>query len=911
MRLSGVAAVLLVGVACSSLEESRPAEGVGSLRQALIAQPLRQLGDPVRDRVPDAMPQAVSCNASKQCLVAWLQRAEGVEQVVQSISLPVRVLLVQRFDASGPIDARPTPIAQGVDLGGARVGMGPAGELLIAWVEDYRVFAQRFASDGLTPIDTEPVALTSQGNAFESYRLVDVVHTEGTYAVFLEDEDGWLGLVRLRDGQLLADSARDAFYIRQGQVARGPGTEVGMTNGRMFRRLDIATGQFLDQSNVLFSHQREGQSAGLTYNGTDYVVAWPADNKIYANLISNEGVVSEPGHDLVPAGHEVAAGPSIAYPMKLFFDGTHTVAFYQYTHPGPLGSLALGEHGERANGDLASAWDQVVVDGRVGEGQVTFLSADAGFVSYRTESLTDGEVTRATGGFLTASSSGKPAVGEQRLLGSQTRGQLSSTSASNGRDFLVAYRDSAEEVHVRVVDGGTGKPIGAALSVGVYPTGVNDAFNLTWTGKVYLLQVGKALHPVACDGTVVGPARQVPENASVACNGDLCALAYDTGDQLVVARMDATDGHLLDAPQLVAATGVGSGIAVAANTSPAAEARTFLVAWSTPFSSIRGAFVSAASGAVSASQELMKTSIALVAVSAATDGNDFMVAGGGKAVVVSADSQSTVPDAPTLSAHPLWHDGARYGGFQYEQQVERIHFLAPNGAREQMEQGAFDSQPLAALESAAGTRFGRSLVTEHAFDPAEQAYVIAGRLLDSETTPALPQRPGSPCSFTGLGGGAGGAGAGGESVEGGEGGTAPNPNGGTTSAGTSSGGISAGASSGGTTSGGTTSGGIGAQPSDPSAAGQGGATTELPSAGTSNGGRAPDFNSAGIGGQPAPEETAGAGETASPRATPADSGCSCTLPVGTGDSPLPLVATALLVLLQRRRRALWRLAGTS
>ncbi len=854
-----------------------------------MAQPLRQLGEPLRDRVPDALPEAVGCNASGQCLVVWMQRAEGVQQVVESTQGTVLVLLAQRFDASGPVDARPSPLANGISLEDARVGVGPAGEFLVAWAKDYQVFAQRIAADGSGPVDAEPVALTSAGNALENYRPVEVVHAEGTYAVFLEDDEGLLGLARLRAGQLLAEPARDEFYIWQGQVARGPGTEVGMVNGRTFRRLDVATGSFLDHADISFSQRREGQSAGLTYNGTDYVVAWPAsDGKIYANLIGRNGDVSEPGDDLVPAGHVVGEGASIPYPLKLFFDGTHSVAFYQYTHPGPLGSLALDEQGARANGNVASAWDQVVVDGRVGADQTTFLSEHAGFVSYRAQPIAQEEDARATGRFLTASASGKPAVGAPRQLGTQTRGQLASASASNGRDFLVAYRDSAADVHVRVVDGGTGKPVGAATSAGAYPTNSYDALTLIWTGKVYLLQVGEAFRVVSCDGTRVGPERHFPGNASVACNGEVCALAYDTGTQLVVGRVDAANGHLLDTLQPVATTGFGSFFAVAANTSPAAEERTFLVAWSTPLATVRGSFVSAASGAVTASQELMKTPFALGAVSVATDGNDFMVSNRDLAVVVSAELQSTVSGAQTLSGRLLWHDGARYAGLRNEY-LDRIYFLAPDGARELMEQEDFDAQPLAVLESAAGTRFGRSLVTEHRFDSAEQAYVIAGRLLDSEGTAALPQRPDSPCNFTGDGGasgeGAGGSsGAGGENVEGGEGGIAPTPHGGTTSAGTA----------------GTA--GTSMQPSEPSSEGQAGAATDLPAAGTNSGGRAPGVDSAGKASAPEPGGAAGANDAQSPAPpNPAD-GCGCSVPTDSNHAGLSLVATALLVLLQRRRR---------
>jgi hypothetical protein len=799
----------------------------------------------------------VACNAGGVCLAAWVQNFGSAPYLV-----------ARRFNQSGPVDDLTIVLAGPNPVGGIAVAARATGDFMIGWkaVVGDRIELVRVNATTGAVIDNPPLAITDT-----SQMLARIVGVDDTYVVFYVDFNATNGFKATR---VQAGVVRDAPGIALGPYgtstfgyAAGPG-QVAIANAAGMVRLSLTTGTVLDAAPIAYSKYAvvadSGTFPAVVFDGSNYIAIWYYDDRMLALRVrASDGAVLDPPDEFNErtGAHVIATGYG-ARPAA-FFDGVNVIAIW--TMSTSLVGVRVNTSGTRVQGEPTTSYEfpvatsvstLVLSDFRGGFGLAAWTRGFDGVV----------------GVSLSGAAGAVPSVAPVSISFGGVEHDGPSV-ASNGRDFLLSYRDyRADAIRAVVVDGSSGAA-SPPIYVGPFNSNVAylDGTKAAWTGSAYLVtwRDGNSLfmRTISCGGQVQGTAPIVVgtmtgEHAT-ACNGERCAIVWS--DPMIAARRLNADGTFIDAAPIVvsAVSDVMRGPVIAVDTQPPAAMRTFLIAW-WEGGQVVARRLRAELGAVTAS-----TTVAAVAYSngvdlrVTSDARQFFLSwyDGGDGTLGSARVRGTAVDAlsglPTLAAPielgagglgSLTFDGSSFVAFWYVGQELRAGRVSPTGTKLDGEGVVVDVSTTLLSHAAGGAPFGRTLTAFRVQDVPSFSQLYGGRFIDNELGPGVSGRaPACGAGGTGGGGGGGRGGASGASGVGGAGGV-----GGTGGAGT--GGIAGAAGgnlgSGGAGAGGASGGGgtLGRGGAGGGVGGMGGAGGSLGAAGGGGGGRAGTGGGSGIGG---------------------------------------------------------------
>jgi hypothetical protein len=929
----------LVAFGCSKTEP--PSESAEVQRSALVAEP--PMSSVLQLSLPDLVPASgkdnaqIVCNAS-ECLIAWYQPVAETASISAAVRLKRDGTLLDQI-----------PLVLSTNGGGPALLSAADQTFLVAEGGVFHRIAVSSAG-AANPVEHIP-------NPYGGARAVAGAGNTH-FAVSLISGQGWNDdVIRL---QTLSDDATTPSFpvevaIRPtGQaeptVIAGNNQFLVAWNGGEAVRFSPA-GVALDATPIKFAGLSTYNLHDLVtgvFDGSNYFIFWDAHGQIFGARVAPDGTPLDPDDTFnsITGSHVVCDGmPSFAtaFPNSLqaSYDGRDVLVSF-FTQQGSAQYKLRGVRVDNATGER-------VVPGTTAEvvlndyGLRYWYDAQGGFV------LKDGAnelSVPATPAFpvLDGPSTKFNYEGDQQYAPSAAAGVGLFLVAWVERDpathqyGLLATRISAEGV---VHDD---PPVVVAPAVD-YDTSVSTAwgdggFVVVWTS-------GKAVHRRRLLSTgELGPELGVLppgdgdfalENA-IGCNDEYCLVGwrhrvdYDDDQPLYGIRIDAETLAPVEAEafRLTDYSNLAfRGLAIASDTTPAAEMRTFLVAWSSyDEQGFYARRVRSHLGTLQPSTELYRyfdtyerpTPIALV-----SPGEDFVMAlnrGYGQQVrVARIDSLSGEVESGSLRVvesdagefPTLTHDGIGYLATftNYENPFTGNGVVPRVGARLTTDDltlvdtvpdegftiatptltpgNPLGDLPFPGTPGAASLEDGTSLIVYQVVDAVSLTKRLRARLIYNDWDGSVPD----PATGSGGQGGTPNGAAG----DGGDGGT-DSADGGTNSA---DGGTS---STGGTNSagdGGTNSAGSGGTATGGSSSGNAGGNSSGGSAGSgsSSGGSEPSSNGGADDGDPAeadggaPEASGGSGD--GPR-DGEDSGCGCHVPSGR-QSSTPLIAYGALGLL--------------
>jgi len=870
---------------CSKTDpgSARTAEPVGESREALAVGNAIDIGVPAKLDGEKAIDPKVACRDDGRCLAVWFQ-AHG----------SYNYLVGRRFDASGPIDTELIAFGAYTQTPILALAARPSGDFLVAWSHpSVGVGLHAAFVDAATAAVTElslglPVSAT----------LGDVVSTGSGYVLVYHYSD--TRAVRITNG--VADVP--GISVGPSTVSRvvvGPDQLAVAFAAQGLVRVSLSSGSVLDASLIDYSKYAPADLPALAFDGSNYVALWPYSGKVYtARIRASDGALLDPPDEFnqLPGAHVIATDSAIELgltwdPVRpdAYYDGKNVLGLWVrgpwYTHE--LVGARIGAGGTRLSGSPDTQYEfslaSLQAAGVLG-GHVSLAPTSGALVaawSEMTPNCTDplANCGYAQGGVALLRST-QPAGSVPSGSSLPSPSFLGSTHdisavASDGHDFLVAYRDPSRKlIQARLFDAASGSALGAPFTVGPWQGRValpDDHLDVAWSGSFYVVVWDNTYRLISCAGELLaGPTAyyDAATHPSVACNDDKCLIVYqnfDTSELIEAQRVDAHSGALVDtSPLLIGGAELSVGHpAVASDSKPSASQRTFLVTWSVGStagespSRVNARRVRSSLGTLLAPVTLAEPSYA-GDVMVASDGDQFYVAydqgnelWGTRVDAITGAAPAGVTPIKLAAQTGLESIRVGFDGAAFVATISSQVYDDPDapsfgihGLRISTAGALLDGTPFLIREqdtnflSLGTTAFGRSLVGFDDWDTPSFATLIRGKTIDDDLGSGTA--PPAQC-VTGSGGTGGGSGGVGGSAGGGFGGSGGSTGG--------SGGSIGG--SGGSTGG---SGGSGGSGSTGGSGGSGGSGGNGGSGGGGAGG------SVGVGGSAGLDVGGGAGDSA-------------------------------------------------
>src|SRR6185312_5358406 len=607
----------LAGAACRN---GRAPGSVTTISSALTVGAEHPLSPPTQTHGENASTRNVqtACNAVGQCLAAWWQPDEGGPYLV-----------ARRFDASGPLDAGVIVLASGTGTSDqVMVGARATGDFMVSTLRppNQMALVRVDAATGAV-LDNPPILVNSV------MALGAVFGVGDTYAaMFQSNVDANEYTVRVKNGLVLDNPPLFFGVASPTQGAGGPG-QIASASTRGLSRLDVATGTVLDTTPIVFNKYAVGGAPGVASDGTNYLLIWYFDGQTYAARVrASDGALLDPPDEFnqLTGGHVIAAGSVLTGPPATFFDGTNFLAFWVATIPGDMSAdnlivTRVSPAGTRVSGSPSSQYEGIV--GRVSVAGNTALGYGTGLGMAAWPVTGQGIV-----GFTMTETGGAAPVSSNLSLSFEGSKHQFPAVATNGRDFLLAYQSTQDNMtYALVADGATGA-VTPPVVLGPGGTG-NDAepTGAVWTGTNYLVAWQTAgsvyLRALSCTGQPLGAATTLAAGGNdvhLACNPDRCAVAYDNhpAQALYVQRINP-DGSLVDTSPITIPGNVLGRFGIAADSQPVPAMRTFLIA--SGAGNVGVYRVRSALGAVASPTTVESTGQAGLDVVVASDGQQFFV----------------------------------------------------------------------------------------------------------------------------------------------------------------------------------------------------------------------------------------------------------------------------------------------
>jgi hypothetical protein len=370
-------------------------------------------------------------------------------------------------------------------------------------------------------------------------------------------------------------------------VAAGPSQFlVAWTDGGCVRL--SPTGALLDATPIRYANRSRGAylthiTPSAVYTGASYLIAWTAGNTIYTGRVGSNGAVLDPDDDFnnLTGSHEVCE--CYAQTLGAWFDGRDVILTWYG------GGLAPDRKtfGARINVNTALLASAMAPDFTIDTTRVQLSYDTAGGLALL-NGVTPLSVPAQNGG---------PVLGAPKAYRFDAEAQDSPAVASNGTGFLATWVNHDPNgqhrilaTHVSATGAVLDDPPLVVGTAGPYSrvsaAWGKDSYVVVWSSSsgVFARGVGESA-PAATTVTIPGVTQQ--QEIAVACNDEYCLAgfrpeAFNNDSVVKGIRLDAATFATVEAQVFFISDFWGDashGLSIAADTTPVAEMRTFLVAW--------------------------------------------------------------------------------------------------------------------------------------------------------------------------------------------------------------------------------------------------------------------------------------------------------------------------------------------